>query len=68
MSGFRKWLSSTKFQITILVIGLVYLQQELYGLDAVTAANSIVKIGIAYLGARILEPIVEKITGKVIHD
>lgn len=67
MSGFKKWLSSTKFQITVLVIALIYLQQELYGLDAVTVANSLVKICVAYLGARILEPVVEKITGKVLR-
>lgn len=58
-NGFTKWLSSTKFQIAVLCIGLIYLQQPLYGLSAEITASSIVKICIGYLGARILEPIVE---------
>lgn len=58
-NGFNKWLGSTKFQIAVLCIGLIYLQQSLYGLSAEIAASSIVKICIGYLGARILEPIVE---------
>ena len=59
VNGFNKWLGSTKFQIAVLCVFLIYLQQPLYGLDPVLAASSLVKICIAYLGARILEPIVE---------
>ena len=59
MKGFYKWLSSTKFQISVLSIGLIYLQQGLYGLDPDSVTDAIVKICIAYMGARIIEPIVE---------
>lgn len=58
-NGFIKWLGSTKFQIAVLCIGLIYLQQAFYGLSAEVVAGSLVKICIAYLGARILEPVVE---------
>ncbi len=58
-NGFNKWLGSTKFQIAVLCIGLIYLQQPIYGLDPEVAAGSLVKICLAYLGARILEPVVE---------
>ena len=59
VNGFNKWLGSTKFQIAVLCIALIYLQQVLYGLDPVVVADSLVKICVAYLGARILEPVVE---------
>ena len=59
VNGFNKWLGSTKFQISVLCIALIYLQQLLYGLSAEVVASSLVKICIAYLGARILEPVVE---------
>ena len=65
MSGFYKWLSSTKFQIAILCIALIYIQQSAYGLSAEVAASSLVKICLAYLGARMLEPIVEFAIKKV---
>jgi len=58
-NGFNKWLGSTKFQIAVLCIGLIYLQQPLYGLSAEVVASSVVKICLGYLGARILEPVVE---------
>jgi len=58
-NGFNKWLTSSKFQLAVLCCGLIYLQQPLYGLDPVVVAQSLVKICLAYLGARILEPVVE---------
>lgn len=65
MNGFTKWLSSTKFQIAVLSIGLIYLQQEWYGLSATVAADCIMKLAIAYFGARIIEPVVEFIVKKL---
>lgn len=59
VNGFNKWLASSKLQVAVLCIVLIYLQQLLYGLSAEIVAGSLVKICIAYLGARILEPIVE---------
>lgn len=59
MSGFQKLIASSKLQIAILCIGLIYLQQFINGLSAEIVASSLVKICIAYLGARILEPVVE---------
>jgi len=50
---------SSKFQIAVLCISLIYLQQELYNLDPNSVTDAIVKICIAYMGARIIEPIVE---------
>ena len=67
VNGFNKWLSSTKFQVAVLCIALIYLQQILFGLSPESVADSLVKICLAYLSARILEPVVEKITGKMIR-
>jgi len=65
LTGFGKWLCSTKFQIAIIVIGLIYLQQELYGLSPEVVADSLVKLSLAYFGARIAEPFVEYVVKKV---
>jgi len=65
MSGFFKWLNSTKFQLAVLCISLVYLQQELYGLNPEVATDALVKIVLGYFGARIVEPIVEFVTKKI---
>lgn len=65
MNGFYKWLHSTKFQVAILCIGLIYLQQELYSLKAEIVTGALVKISIAYFGARVLEPVVEFLTKKI---
>ncbi len=65
LTGFGKWLSSTKFQIAILCIGLIYLQQEMYALNPEVATNALVKIVLGYFGARIVEPIVEFVTKKI---
>jgi len=65
MNGFYKWLSSTKFQICVLVIGLVYLQQELYGLNPEIVTDALIKIALGYFSARILEPIVEFLIRKL---
>ena len=46
-------------------IGLIYLQQELYGLSAEVVTDAIVKLSIAYFSARILEPIVEFLIKKL---
>ena len=59
VNGFNKWLGSTKFQLSVLCVALIYLQQFVSGLSAEIVADSLVKICIAYLGARILEPVVE---------
>ena len=65
LTGFGKWLSSTKFQLAVLGIGLIYLQQELYGLTPEIATNALVKIILGYFGARIIEPVVEFIVKKI---
>ena len=58
MTGYKKWLASSKFQVATLCIALIYLQQTLYGLDPGSVADALVKIAVAYMGARVLEPIV----------
>ena len=65
LTGFGKWLSSTKFQLAILCIFLIYLQQELYTLSPEVATDALVKIVLGYFGARIIEPIVEFIVKKI---
>lgn len=65
MNGFLKWLSSTKFQICVLSIGLIYLQQELYGLNPEIVTDAIIKLALGYFSARILEPIVEFLIQKL---
>jgi len=59
MNAFQKFIMSSKFQIAVLCISLIYLQQGLYNLDPNSVTDAIVKICIAYMGARVIEPIVE---------
>ena len=65
MNGFFKWLSSTKFQIAVLAIGLIYLQQGFYELPPAVATDAIVKLSLGYFTARIIEPIVEFVVRKL---
>lgn len=58
-NGFTKWLSSSKFQIGILAIGLIYLSMEIFEANPDTAIKAIRDIAIGYFGARVIEPIVE---------
>ena len=62
-TAWQKFLTSSKFQIALLAIGLIYVAQILFGLSPETAATTIMKIAVGYFGARVLEPIVSKITG-----
>jgi len=62
MSGFYKWLSSTKFQVGVLSIGLIYLSMELFKANPSVAIEAIRDIAVCYFGARILEPVVEFVT------
>ena len=64
-TGWQKFLTSSKFQVALLAIGFIYLAQILFGLSPETAATTIMKIAVGYFGARVLEPIVDKITGGV---
>jgi len=64
MNGFYKWLSSTKFQIAILAIGLIYISMEIFKASPYTAIRAIRDVAIAYFGARVAEPIVEFVVGK----
>jgi len=65
MNGFYKWLSSTKFQITLLATLLIYSLTPLFKLSPEVVADSLVKIVGIYCGARILEPIVEFLIKKL---
>ena len=64
-SGYVKWLSSTKFQIAVMCIALIYLQQEFYGLNPEVATDALLKLALGYFSARILEPVVEFLISKV---
>lgn len=59
LTAFKKLIISSKFQLAILSVGLIYIQQSLYGLSPEIAAESIVKIAVAYFAARLIEPIAE---------
>ena len=62
-TAWQKFLTSSKFQIALLAIGLIYVDQFAFGLSPEVCATSIMKISIGYFGARVLEPIADKITG-----
>lgn len=66
-TGFQKWLYSTKFQICILAMGLIVMDLVVFGLDPKSFADSVVKISIGYFGARVLEPIVDNISSRILH-
>ena len=63
--NYFKWLSSTKFQIAVMCIALIYLQQEFYGLNPEIVTDALLKITLAYFSARIIEPVVEFLVGVV---
>lgn len=65
MNGFLKWLNSTKFQIGILAIVLIYFSVEIFQADP-NIANSLIRdVAIAYFGARVAEPVVEYLTNRM---
>jgi len=63
--NYVKWLSSTKFQIAVMCIALIYLQQEFYGLSPEIVTDALLKITLAYFSARIVEPVVEFLVGVI---
>jgi len=63
--NYFKWLSSTKFQIAVMCIALIYLQQEFYGLNPEIVTDALLKITLAYFSARIVEPVIEFLVGVV---
>lgn len=65
MTGFLKWLNSTKFQIGVLAIILIYFSVEFFQADPDTANSLIRDIAIAYFGARVAEPVVEYLTSRL---
>ena len=64
-SGFRKWLSSTKFQIAVLAIGLIYTSMAIFDSDPTHMNGYIRDIALGYFGARVVEPLVEFATNKI---
>lgn len=65
MNGFKKWLSSTKFQIAVLAIGLIYIAMEIFEADPAVAIGAIRDVSLGYFTARVVEPIVEFVTKKL---
>lgn len=61
-TGYAKWLASTKFQVFIIASTLIFISQEIFELPPEEASGDIATLGVAYMGARILEPIVRKLT------
>lgn len=64
MTVFKKFMISSKFQVAVLAIGLIYLSMEIFYADPAVAIKAIRDVAIAYFGARVLEPIVEFVTKK----
>ena len=60
--SYIKWLNSTKFQICVLAMGLIYSATIFFKLDSAIMSKHIETLAIAYFGARMFEPIVERIT------
>jgi len=59
LNGFNKWLQSSKFQIALIAIGLIYLSMEIFNANPDTALPLVRDVAIAYFGARVIEPVVE---------
>ena len=59
LNGFMKWLQSSKFQIALIAIGLIYLSMEIFKANPDTAIPAIRDIALGYFGARVVEPVVE---------
>lgn len=62
---FIKWISSSKFQIAIIVLGFLALLVIRYQLKPDVAAGEAVKLAIAYFAARVAEPVVEYALAKL---
>ena len=65
-NGFKKWLSSTKFQIAVLAIGLIYASMAIFDSDPTYMNGYIRDVALGYFGARVAEPIVEFVTKKIL--
>jgi len=57
--GFTKWLSSTRFQVAVLAIGLIYLSMEIFEADPAVAIGAIRDVALGYFAARVVQPILE---------
>jgi len=64
-NGFKKWLSSTKFQVAFLAIGLIYISMEIFDADPADAIGAIRDVALGYFTARVVEPAVEFFTKKI---
>lgn len=64
VDGFAKWLSSTKFQVFMLVFVIAIFLIVVYRLSPADALGKIRDVAIAYMGARVLEPVAEFLTKK----
>lgn len=58
-NGFFKFLTSTKFQVAILGLGLILLLVGKFKGDPNHGISTIRDVALGYFGARILEPVVE---------
>jgi len=64
-SGFKKFIISSKLQVAVLAIGLIYISMEIFDADPADAIGAIRDVAIAYFGARVAEPIVEFLGKKI---
>lgn len=65
-NGFSKWLTSTKFQIGVLGIILLYMAPVFFSVDPTRMAELIRDIVLGYFGARVAEPVVELAVNKAL--
>ena len=59
MNGFLKFLSSSKYQLALLTFGFIVWLIASNKISGELAVREVVKLSIAYFGARVLEPFVE---------
>ena len=57
--GFTKWLSSTRFQVAVLAIGLIYLSMDIFEADPTVAIGAIRDVSLGYFTARVVQPLLE---------
>jgi len=59
LNGFNKWLKSSKFQIALIAIILIYISMEIFNANPDTALPLVRDVALGYFGARVAEPVVE---------
>jgi hypothetical protein len=65
LEGFLKWLNSTKFQVFLIFSGFAFFLVVVYKLNPLEALKCLKDVSIAYMAARVVEPISDLIASKL---